>query len=210
EAQQLFRLTTTWGSYLGFAPAVPGLEYIGIRMLGMVALKGLDDVEVAEIVPFAPGEVEAEPIDGNDLVTALRQDFHQERENPAPSSNGKAAAEVAPMMLDTTREHAIRTELVICMRPDPGQPDDEVLIGEWDPRSDEVTQPLRLPRSDFQRLFSMSGRLDSELLTVKRDSVRDMYFRLCDKASHSSIQLQAYRQDASYDAFVIGSVVEKL
>lgn len=210
EAQQLYRLAAPWGSYIGFAPAVPGIEFIGIRMLGMVALKGLDNVEIAEIVPFVPGELQAEPIDGNDLVTALRQDFHQERESPTVSTNGKAGGDVAPLLLDTTREHAIHSELVICMRPDPGEPDDEVLIGEWDPRSDEVTQPLRLPRSDFQRLFAMSGRLNSELLTVKRDSLRDMYFRLCDKASHSSIQLQAYRQDASYDAFVIGTVVEKL
>jgi hypothetical protein len=210
EAQQLHRLTAPWGTYIGFAPAVPGVEYIAVRLLGMVALKGLDGVEVAEIVPFVPGEVEAEAIDGNDLVTALRQEFHQKRETPTTPAERNGENDLPPLLLDTTREHQIESELVICMPPEPGEPDDEVLIGEWDPRSDEVTQPLRLPRSDFKRLFAMNNGLSPEVLMVRRDSVRDMYFRLCDKTNHSSIQLQTYRSDASYDAFVIGAVVEKL
>ena len=81
EGQQLFRLRAPWATYIGFAPSLTGLEYIGVRLIGMVSLKGLDEVDVGEIVPFAPGEVEATPLDAADpLVLALRQEFHQERD----------------------------------------------------------------------------------------------------------------------------------
>src|SRR5437867_2808367 len=51
EAQPLMRLRTPWGQYVGFAPAIAGLEWLGVRLIGMVSLKGLDQVEIGEIVP---------------------------------------------------------------------------------------------------------------------------------------------------------------
>src|SRR5216684_3836233 len=81
EGQQLYRIRAPWGTYIGFAPSLTGLEYIGVRLIGMVSLKGLDEVQVGELVPFAPGEVEATPLDsGDSLVLAIRQEFHQDRE----------------------------------------------------------------------------------------------------------------------------------
>ena len=62
----MFRLRSPWATYIGFAPSLTGLEYIGVRLVGMVSLKGLEEIDVGEIVPFAPGEVEATPIDGAD------------------------------------------------------------------------------------------------------------------------------------------------
>lgn len=226
ESQQLHRLTAPWGTYIGFAPAVAGLEFIGVRLLGMVALKGLDDIEVAEIVPFAQGEVSSEPIDGNDLVGILRQDFHQEKEpSHAISSDrfsdpGDAIASISPPaaspetafdpLHDTTTEQIIESELVLCVRPESGQAEDEVLIGEWDPRSDNVRRPVRLPRAEFERLFAIEGRVDTVMLSVRRDSVRDTYTRLSDENRSPAVPMQSYRLDATYDAFVIGPVVEKL
>ncbi|HKO00977.1 MAG TPA: hypothetical protein VJ032_04755, partial [Thermoanaerobaculia bacterium] len=73
ESLPLYRLRAPWGSYIGFAPSLPGVDFIGVRLIGMVSLKGLDRVEIGEITPFTAGEVEATPLDGNDpLVTALR------------------------------------------------------------------------------------------------------------------------------------------
>src|SRR5262249_8984954 len=63
EGQRLFRLRSPWGMYFGFDPAVEGVEFVGVRLIGMVSLKGLDNVEVGEIVPFVPGEVEALPLE---------------------------------------------------------------------------------------------------------------------------------------------------
>ncbi|HWS72265.1 MAG TPA: hypothetical protein VN605_09125 [Thermoanaerobaculia bacterium] len=202
ESQQLYRLRAAWGSYIGFAPALPGFEYIGFRLLGMVSLKGLDNLDVGEVVPFALGEVEATAIDpGESLVNVLRQEFHQERETSV----------VAPLLEDdrhdTTTERAIESELVICMRLD--EDADEVLIGEWDPRSDDVHRPLRIPRSDFQRLFSLTEGVTTESLTNKKQYVREMYLRLSDGSNVPDLQLASFRESA-YDAFVIGTVVERL
>src|SRR5437588_4682268 len=110
EGQQLFRLRASWATYIGFAPSLTGLEYVGVRLIGMVSLKGLDEVDVGEIVPFAPGEVEATPLDAADpLVLAIRQEFHQERD----------LATAPPDFDTTTSEQAIEAELLICLRHNP-------------------------------------------------------------------------------------------
>jgi hypothetical protein len=202
DALQLHRVRTPWASYIGFAPAVPGVEILGARLLGNTALKGLDNVEVCELVPFAPGEAESEPIDSTDpLVMLLRQDYHQ----PA----GDTYDTVLPYDHNTTTERLIASEIVICVRSESSDLEDEVLIGEWDPRSDDLRRPLRLPRGDFQRLFALKGELTAEVLTDKRDVVREMYERLSHKAPAPDLPLGPYRH-AEYDAYVLGDVVEKL
>ncbi len=186
--------------YIGFAPAVPGVEYVGLRLIGMVSLKGLDNIETGEIVPFEQGEVEATPIDaGESLITLLRQDYHQR--------------EGAPQTLDqaTTHEREVGSEIVICLRSGDGSNDaDEVLIGEWNPLSDEVRHALRIPRADFQRLFALRGTLSTEILTSRKESVTDLYYKLSDRADIPSMQLASFREGGNYDAFVLGEVVEKL
>ncbi|HEX8617304.1 MAG TPA: hypothetical protein VF911_06950, partial [Thermoanaerobaculia bacterium] len=148
ESQQLFRIKVPWGSYVGFAPGMPNVDYIGVRLIGNVSLKGLDNIDVAELVPFGSSDVEeAQPIESAEsFVTVLRQHFNERRE----ASGGWAAVS----HLDTTTtERLVSSEIVICVKNDPYDVDGEVLIGEWDPRSDNVHRPLRLPRGDFQRLF---------------------------------------------------------
>src|SRR5439155_7126853 len=108
EGQQLYRLRSPWGMYFGFDPAVTGLEFVVVRLIGMVSLKGLDDVEVGEVVPFAPGEVEAVPLDSAEpLVMLLRQEYHQRDQ-----TGGMAAS------AETTHEKLIPSEIVVCVRPD--------------------------------------------------------------------------------------------
>ena len=77
-------------------------------------------------------------------------------------------------------------------------------------RSDDVKRPLRLPRGDFQRLFSLKGELSAELLAGRKESVRMMYERLSLKTLAPSTTLAPYRDGAEYDAYVLGEVVEKL
>src|SRR6185436_49501 len=141
---------TPWATYIGFSPAVPGVEHLGVRLLGMVSLKGLDKIDVCELVPFAPGEAESELIDRDPLVMILRQDYHQKPE-PIETYEVVGGREERD---HTTTERLIASEIVICVRAESDDEEDEVLIGEWDPRSDDVRRPLRLPRSDFERLFS--------------------------------------------------------
>jgi hypothetical protein len=203
EAQQLYRLRAPWATYIGFAPSLTGLEYIGVRLIGMVSLKGLDEVEVGEIVPFAPGEVEATPIDGTEpLVRAIRQEFHQERDTEIPVA--------VAMQIDetTTTEQAIERELLVCLRSDPDGTENDVIIGEWDPTSDDLRRPLRFPHGDFVRLFDLKGDLNAELFANRRETVRDLYNRLSDRSPSSAVPLADFREQ--YATFVVGAVVEKL
>jgi hypothetical protein len=203
EAQQLFRLNAAQGSYIGFAPAVNGIDYIGIRLIGMVSLKGLDQVEIGEIVPFVASEVEATPLDATEsFVILLRQDFHQ-REDHMP-----AHTEAPEDVGDETHETVIPLEVIVCAKADAGA-DDEVLIGEWDPVTDNVRNPLRIPHGDFQRLFAIRGALTPESLGAKKDEVRETYHKLSDRASAHPLSLADYRRDEVV-AFVLGAVVEKL
>jgi hypothetical protein len=200
EGQRLFRLRSPWGNYFGFDPAVTGLEYVGVRLIGMVSLKGLDNVEVGEIVPFTPGEVEAVPLDTTEaLVMVLRQEFHQREQGGS-----------AELTADSTHEKLVPTEIVVCVKPDPGAANGgEVLIGEWDPLSDDVRNPVRLPRADFQRLFSLTGDLSKENLTDNKQNVRETYLRLSDHIYTPAVQLGSYRE-GEYAAFVLGDEVERL
>jgi hypothetical protein len=201
EAQPLYRVRAPYGNFIAFAPAVPGVEWVGARILGSVQLKGLDRVEVGEIVPFAAGEAEeVTPIDASELLMMLlRQEFHHEDE-PTRTFDPHAT---------TTRERLIGSEIVICVKGNSSDLEDEVLIGEWDPSSDDVRHPLRLPRGDFQRLFSLRGELSPEALEVKKDLVREMYERLSAKAANPALAFGPYR-DGEYDSYVLGDVVEKL
>jgi hypothetical protein len=201
EAAPLYRVRAPWGTYIGFTPAVTGVEFVAVRMLGMVSLKGLDNIEIGEIVPFAPGEAEAVVLDpGDSLLSLLRQEFHQERESTS-MGNGRADA-------NTTAERAIEPELVVCLRSSPDE-EGEVLIGEWDPHSDDVKRPLRISRGDFQRLFALNGDLTTDKLLSKKENLRDLYNRLSDRSLEPAVSLETYRAE-DYDRYVLGEVVEKL
>lgn len=207
EGQRLFRLKAPWATYIGFEPAISGVEYIGMRLIGMVQLKGLENIDVGEIAPFAQGEVEATPIDpieGETLVMLLRQELHQQDDVMPVMTAERAFSE-------TTTEHLVPSELVICVKPSPddGQ-DDEVLIGEWDPLSDDVHRPLLMPRGDFEKLFSLKGALTTEMLDDRKETLRELYTRLCDRAPADPLPLSTYRLGDEYDAYVLGEVVEKL
>jgi len=203
EAQQFYRVRYASNTYLAFAPAIAGVELVGVRLLGRVSLKGLDRVEVSELVAFVAGEAEeVAPIDAPEqFIMLLRQEFHAEADD-APNA--------VDLHKTTTRERLIGSEIVICVKASSNDLEDEVLIGEWDPRSDDVRRPLRLPRGDFQRLFSLRGELSPETLEGKKDLVREMYERLSAKAANPALAFGPYRDGGDYDSYILGDVVEKL
>jgi len=206
EGQQLFRIKSPHGTYIGFNPAVQGIEYIGMRLLGMVALKGLDNIDVGEIVPFAPGEAEATLVESNDtLVTVLRAEFHRDEEHFVPIEHAETTSGRTELH-DTTTERLVASELVVCV-PNNVNDYDEILIGEWDPLSDELLRPLRIPCSDLKLLLAFKSELTHEVLEAKKQSVRDLYDRLAQETP--SLPLAEYRAGA-YEAFVLGDVVDKL
>ena len=87
--------------------------------------------------------------------------------------------------------------------------DDEVLIAEWDPSSDDLNRPLRIPYRDFQRLFAMKGDLTAESLAERKSTLRDLYHRLTEHSNAEAVPLGAFRRE-EYERFVLGEVVEKL
>lgn len=205
EGLRLYRLKSAWASYIGFEPSIPGVEFIGMRLIGMVQLKGLDNIDVGEITPFGAGEVEATPIEpGEALVMLLRQDFHQ-RDDEVPSH-----VMAHDEMSDATTESIVSSEIVVCIRPSREGDYEEVLIGEWDPLSDDVHRPLLMPRGDFERLFSLKGEISEESLDNRKETLRDLYNRLSDRAATTSLALAEYRVGNEYAAYVLGDIVEKL
>ena len=204
ESQQLHRLRAAFGSYVGFAPAIDGVEFVGIRLIGMVSLKGLDQIEIGEIVPFRPGEAEATPLEATEsLVVVLRQEFHAREDMLA------IADAPSDRISDSTTERIVPTEIVICVKVS-ADADDEVLIGEWDPVSDDVRNPLRIPHGDFQRLFSLRDGISAESLAERREAVRETYQKLSDRTPSPPLPFGEFRTSGDYEAFVLGTVVEKL
>ncbi|HJT17484.1 MAG TPA: hypothetical protein VJ853_08860, partial [Thermoanaerobaculia bacterium] len=127
----------------------------------------------------------------------LRQEFHQRDESG-----------VSTVTAETTHEKLVPSEIVVCVKAENGGAG-EVLIGEWDPLSDDVRNPVRLPRADFQRLFALNGELNKENLAHNKLSVREIYLRLSDHIYTPAVQLASYREQ-EYAAFVLGDEVEKL
>jgi hypothetical protein len=206
ETQQLFRLKSSFGTFIGFNPQIAGVEYIGIRLLGMVALKGLDNIDVGELVPFGQGEAEATLLETTDpLVIVLRTEFHRDEEQTfTPIELGDDPR--SSSLHDTTTERLIASELVVCI-PNSTTSFEDVLIGEWDPRSDDINNPLRIPAEDLKHLLEYKGLLTHQILEAKKQGVRDLYERLV--TENSPLPLSEYRAGA-YDAFVLGEIVEKL
>jgi hypothetical protein len=207
EGTELVRVKTRWGNFVAFAPAIPGVDLVGTRLIGNVSLKGLDNIDVGELVPFTNGEAEEiVPLESPEsLVMLLRQDFNRRRE-----SSGAWKALPQPSADTKTTERIVESEIVICVKTHSLDLEDEVLIGEWDPRSDDVRRPLRLPRGDFQRLFALKGELTADVLTRKKESVREMYERLSTKTLAPALALAQYRDEGGYDAYLLGDIVEKL
>lgn len=96
EDHALYRIVAPWGKYFGFTSTVEGVEYVGVRLLGMVSLKGLNPVEVGEIVAFTPGEAEATRLESSReaLIAAIRVEYHERGEAPVePARAGQVEPE---------------------------------------------------------------------------------------------------------------------
>jgi hypothetical protein len=209
ETRPLCRIAAQSGTYIGFAYGESGIDWIGIRMIGMVSLKGLSDLEIGEIVAFSASAVQVKPIVSNEtLVTLLRQEYHK-RDDEAffhPITD-----EVGNDVADDVADDMQTTGIVICARPlGTLIGDDEVVIGQWDRRSDAMHNAMRIPRGDFQRLFSLKGQLTAEALTTRKDSVRSLYHKLSDRVEVTTLPMASFRYGSDYDAFVLRDVVEKL
>ncbi|MHB0969227.1 MAG: nucleotidyl cyclase domain-containing protein [Thermoanaerobaculia bacterium] len=197
ESQQIYRIESPWGTYFAFNPEVEGIGYIGIRLIGTVALKGLGKVEVGEIVDFDANVLAVEVEITDSLVTLLRQEYHEEP-RPAATSADDAG----------TGEHELDRALILCASPG-FSAESEVLVGEWDPISDQVYNAVRIPRWDFQQLIGVAA-ITPESIDGQRKQLYEFYRKVDKLKSPVPIPLTSFRVDETYVALVIGTKIEQL
>ncbi|HVR43475.1 MAG TPA: hypothetical protein VMS56_08520 [Thermoanaerobaculia bacterium] len=201
EGHRIYRLPTDWGSFLGFVSGVDGFEHIGLRLLGTVSLKGLANVEVAEVIATSAGEVEAVPITSVDsFVTLLRSEYH---ERPA------APFSEEPKPDTETRERLPAAEIVLCTIADDSEYGMSVLIGQWDPIADQVRRSVFIPPSYVQNL-GLALPLTAENLERRKAALHEFYRRMTEHENAVDDQGTPLRRTADVIAFLLGDVVERL
>lgn len=198
DAVPLVQIDAPWGSYIGIPAVMEGVAYIGARLVGHVALKGLSDIEVGEIVPFAEGEAMASEIQQPEsMVMLMRQLFHQKKDD-ATSSTGV-----------TTLEHDVTKALVLCST----RAFDDVIIfiiGQWDPMSDEIRDTVEIPKDDLERLLGGSFELDAEAVESRKSVIEKIYRKAPKRPMLERQYLSSFRNDSNFVGFVISEKVEQL
>lgn len=184
DRQKVYRLRAPWAIYLGLPSAVEATRYLGVRLIGSVSLKGIGDVEVGEVVQLAASETEVSLIDeAVPLLTLLQQ----ERNRTA------ARAVAAPD----------NTDLVVCQSPS------GILVGEWDPVSEEVRRPIQLVGDQAER-FGLLMPLTHERVESQSAAYQNLYRKLSRFETLPSFSVGAIRQNANFSGFIIGASIEPL
>lgn len=185
DAQKIYRLGTSWSTYFGFPTPDRG-GYIGIRLLGSVSLKGIGTQEIGEAVWLGSDEVEVSLIDEQKPLLQLLQ--LERRRSTA---------------------HAIRSgsaDLVVCAGH---AQEDVILVGEWDPVSEEVRRPIRLDGVDTER-YGLATPLTFEAIESQSAAYQKLYHNLSRIETLPSFSLGAIRRNANFSGFIIGATVERL
>jgi hypothetical protein len=180
DGQKLYRLRTPWSVYLGF-PASESSGYLGIRLLGSVTLKGIGAQEIGEVVSLAPAQTEISLVDESRPLLQLLQ---QERRRS--SAFGMSSA-----------------DLVVC------ESQSGILLGEWDPVSEEVRRPIRLDGTDAER-YGLAIPLTAQSVETQTAAYQKLYQNLSRLETLPSFSVDALRDNANFAGFIIGATVERL
>lgn len=183
DNQKLYRLRTPWSVYVGF-PAAEG--YIGVRLLGQVSLKGIGAQEIGELVWLRPEQAEISVVEEARPLLALLQ---QER--------NRSSARVV----------GVNADLVVCESQDEATP--VILVGEWDPISEEVRRPIRLDGVDAER-YGLAVPLTAEAVELQTVAYQKLYRSLSRIETLPSFSVDAIRHNANFSGFIIGATVERL
>jgi hypothetical protein len=199
EGHQLYRLESPWGNYIGYRAAIQGVEFVGIRLIGRVKLKGLDNVEIVEIVGLGRDEVKDNRAeDGETLYGLLRQDFHQ-----SPMSRGKRETG----RRGTAESRMFVRELLVCIVDGDGA-HKQVYMGQWDPENDAILHCLRVAAVQLEFEIGMAPPYSTQLLQLRRKELIERYTSSTREALEESVPLESLRGTPGFRAFVIGESVE--
>jgi hypothetical protein len=186
DTQKLYRLRTPWSVYIGFPASPDSGGYLGVRLLGSVSLKGIGAQDIGEIVWLRPEEAEISMVDETKPLLSLLQ---QER--------NRSSARVVGMNAD----------LVVCESQDEATP--VILVGEWDPVSEEVRRPIRLDGTDAER-YGLAVPLTAEAVELQTVAYQKLYRKLSRIETLPSFSVDAIRHNTNFSGFIIGATVERL
>jgi hypothetical protein len=184
DSQKLYRLRTPWSVYAGF-PAT-GDGYIGVRLLGSVSLKGIGAQDIGEIVWLRAEEAEISVVEeARPLLSLLQQERNR----------------------TSARVVGVNADLVVCESQDETTP--VILVGEWDPVSEEVRRPIRLDGTDAER-YGLAVPLTAEAVELQTVAYQKLYRSLSRIETLPSFSVDAIRHNANFAGFIIGATVERL
>ncbi|HSN68972.1 MAG TPA: hypothetical protein VLV48_06990, partial [Thermoanaerobaculia bacterium] len=199
----IHRISAPWGTYLGFSTGEGG-EMVALRLLGMVSLKGLDNVEVAEIVSFDADAIVSAPVGTDEpLAMLLRHLYHEKAEAPRKPNEGESGLSAE------TREREVGSEIVLCEVRDDSAEGVSVLIGQWDPIEGRIRKSISIPTSYLQNLGLMLP-LTAEAIESKKQNLHDFYRRMTEHETSLDEGETPLERATGAVAFLLGDVVEQL
>jgi hypothetical protein len=193
DRQKLYRLSTSWSTYVG-VPAT-GDGYIGLRLLGAVSLKGIGMHEIGEAVWLSANDADISVVDEEKPLLQLLQ---QER-NRTSARNVSVAA-------NAELESGV-SDLVVCAEQTVDAP--VILVGEWDPVSEEVRRPIRLDGGDAER-YGLTMPLTMQNVETHSLAYQKLYRTLSRIETLPSFSAEAIRHNTNFSGFIIGATVEPL
>ena len=196
DGQKIYRLRAPWNVYLGFPSSEQG-AYLGIRLLGSVQLKGIGTQDIGEVVWLSSSEAEISLIEEEKLLLQLLQ---QERNRSAAfnvSSAGDASVEVGT------------ADLVVCESHASSGSEPVILVGEWDPVSEEVRRPIRLDGTDAER-YGLAVPLTAKIVESQSVAYQNLYRNLSRLETLPNFSVGAIRDNTNFSGFIIGATVEPL
>lgn len=191
DNQKIYRLRAPWSVYLGVSTDENG-GYIGIRLLGSVSLKGIGMQDIGELVWLTPDSAEISVLDEPKPLLQLLQ---QERNRSAARTVHDAAVAADP---DTGG-----SDLVVA------QTQSVILVGEWDPVSEEVRRPIRLDGVDAER-YGLNIPITAETVESQSVAYQKLYRTLSRIETLPTFSVGALRDNQNFSGFIIGATVEPL
>jgi hypothetical protein len=197
DSQKMYRLRAPWHVYLGFPAAAPHGGYIGMRLLGSVSLKGIGQQDIAEVVWLSSNDADISLLDD---PKPLLQLLHQERHRQAARSADTA---------EYSDSEIGRVDLVVCESVAVTGEEPMILVGEWDPVSEEVRRPIRLDGVAAER-YGLAIPLTVQAVESQSIAYQKLYRKLSRIETLPSFSVGAIRANTNFNGFIIGATVEPL
>jgi len=199
ESHLLYRLESKWGTYIGYRAAISAVEFVGVRLIGNVKLKGLDKVEIVEFVGFEREEVkDTRAEEGETLYALLRQEYHQgSLARRGDRSGGRGTAETRVPV----------SQLFFCVADGDGA-HTQVYMGDWDPSSDTIRRCVRIAAVQLEFEIGVAPPYSTQLLKLRKKDIFERYATAGRDSYEESVPLAPLRAASGFRAFMIGETVE--